>query len=140
MSKVVAKYFKEAEFQKCDPPCSLQDMNQGTMDKLDAAREGFGKPMILNCAGRTKAHELKQGRKGTSAHVYETEVEAIENGKAAEDRQKCHAVDIRCLSDSTRWELVEALKRAGFKRIGVAKTFVHADDSPRHTQNVMWTY
>jgi hypothetical protein len=36
--------------------------------------------------------------------------------------------------------VVNALLKAGFKRIGVAKTFIHADDSETHDQEVMWLY
>ena len=40
---ITAKHFKEQEFARCNPPCSLQDMEQETMDKLDAAREDMAK-------------------------------------------------------------------------------------------------
>ena len=119
---ITAKYFKESEFQKCVPACSLQDMKQGTMDKLDAARESAGIPFVLNSAYRSVEHERKQGRDGTSSHT------------------KGMAVDIRCNSNANRMKIVRALIEAGFVRIGIGKTFVHADDDASKSQNVMWHY
>ena len=92
------------------------------MTMLDEARDLAGIPFVLNSAYRTIAHEKKQGRAGTSSHT-----------------TGC-AVDIRCNSDSNRWKIVNALIDVGFKRIGIAKTFVHADNSPTHTQQVIWMY
>ena len=34
---ITAKYFKEAEFKRCTPSCSLQDMDQKLMDTLKDA-------------------------------------------------------------------------------------------------------
>lgn len=119
---ITAKYFKESEFKRCTPACSLQDMNRSTMDKLDAAREIAGIPIVLNSAYRSVDYEKSKGRMGTSAHTL---------GRA---------VDIRCNSDENRFKLIIALYRAGFTRIGVSKTYIHADDSPRHKQNVLWHY
>ena len=119
---ITAKYFKESEFDRCTPTCSLQDMNQTTMDKLDAAREMAGIPIVLNSAYRSVDYEKSKNRMGTSAHTL---------GRA---------VDIRCNSDENRFKLIVALYRAGFTRIGVSKTYIHADDSPRHKQNVLWHY
>ena len=117
---ITAKYFKEEEFQKCSPSCSLQDMQQSTMDMLDKARELAGIPFVLNSAYRSIEHEKKQGRDGKSAHTL-----------------GC-AVDLRCNSDCNRWRMIRALIAAGFTRIGVYKPWIHADNSPSHTQNVMW--
>jgi hypothetical protein len=50
------------------------------------------------------------------------------------------AVDIACTSDSLRWIIVEALKKAGIQRIGIRKDFIHADDDLHKTPKVMWIY
>ena len=97
-------------------------MKQGTMDKLDAARESAGIPFVLNSAYRSTEWEKKQGRDGTSSHT------------------KGMAVDIRCNSNANRMKIVRALIEAGFVRIGIGKTFVHADDDASKSQNVMWHY
>ena len=119
---ITSEYFTEKEFQKCNPPCSLQDMKQSTMDKLDKAREYFGRAIYLNCAYRSPEHDKLKGRSGTGAHTLG------------------HAIDLRCNNSRDRYDLSIALLNAGFKRIGIAKNFIHADDSPHHAQNVIWTY
>ena len=124
MTKITANFFKEAEFQRCVPSCSLQDMNQETMRKLDRAREIAGIPFVLTSAFRTVAHEKSKGREGTSAHT---------TGRA---------VDIRAASSRNRFLVVKGLMEAGFTRIGinVVQNFVHVDDSPNHEQNVLFPY
>ena len=117
-----AKYFTDAEFRRCNPPCSIEDMEQDLLDILDAIREKAGIPLVINCAYRSVAHEKRQGRAGTSAHTYGL------------------AVDIRCGSDANRWKIIKAAIECGVTRIGVSSSFVHIDISAKHTQCVVWTY
>ena len=119
---ITSKYFSKGEFGRCSPACSLQDMKQTTISKLDTAREIAGIPFVLTSAYRPPEHDRSKGRSGTGAHTL---------GKA---------VDIRCNTSRNRFLIVNALLKAGFKRIGVAKTFIHTDDSERHDQSVMWLY
>lgn len=119
---VISKYFSEKEFQKCTPACSLQDMKQMTMSKLDTAREIAGIPFVLTSAFRSSDWDKSLGRSGTGAHTL---------GRA---------VDIRCDVSPVRFLVASALLRAGFKRIGIAKEFIHADDSEVHDQDVIWLY
>lgn len=115
-----SKYFNEKEFKECSPSCSLQDMKQSTMSKLDTAREIAGIPFVLNSAYRSSQHDRSKGRSGTGAHTL---------GRA---------VDIRCNTERNRFLVVSALIKAGFKRVGVYATFIHADDSETHTQQIIW--
>ena len=117
-----AKYFRESEFKACSPACSLQDMQQHTLDKLDRAREMAGIPFVLNSAYRSPAWDKSKGRSGTGAHT---------TGCAA---------DIRCNGDANRWKIVFAALAVGFRRIGIGKTYIHLDDDPKRTQNVIWHY
>ena len=119
---ITAKYFKESEFARCTPPCSLQDMDQGTMNKLDAAREDAGIPFVINSAFRSVKYEKSKGRSGDSSHTL---------GKA---------VDIRCTTSANRMRIVKSLIKVGFLRIGIGKTYIHADDDPKKPQDVMWHY
>jgi hypothetical protein len=120
--KITSRWFKEAEFKQCNPPCSLQDMNQETMSKADKARDIAGIPMVVNCAHRSPAWDKERGRSGTGSHT------------------KGRGLDFRCNSERNRFVLVAALLKAGFTRIGIAKTYIHADDSPTHTQEIIWLY
>jgi len=119
---VTSKYFKEAEFQRCSPACSLQDMKQDFMTLLDRVREMAGIPLVLNSAYRSVDHERKMGRDGKSAHTL---------GCAA---------DIRCQSDSSRYAIINAAIYLGFKRIGIEGKFLHLDCSEKHSQRVAWMY
>lgn len=119
---VTAKYFKESEFKKCTPACSLQDMDQDFMTMLDALRAQAGIPLVLNCAYRSKAWDIKKGRSGNSAHT---------RGKAA---------DIRCNSSANRMKIVRAALELGFRRIGIGKTYVHVDTDASLSQDVIWHY
>lgn len=119
---ITAKHFKESEFKACSPACSLQNMQQHTMDKLDAAREKAGIPFVLNSAYRSPAWDKSKGRSGTGTHTH-----------------GC-AVDIRCNTNANRMKIVKACLEVGFTRIGIGKTYVHVDDDSTHTQNVMWHY
>ncbi|MDD4778907.1 MAG: D-Ala-D-Ala carboxypeptidase family metallohydrolase [Fermentimonas sp.] len=115
-----SKYFKESEFQSCSPSCSLQDMQQSTMSKFDKARELAGIPFVINSAYRSSEWDRSKGRSGTGAHTL---------GRA---------IDIRCNTERNRFLVLSSLIKAGFKRIGIYKRFIHADDSPNHTQEIIW--
>ena len=119
---ITSKYFKEEEFNRCSPECSLQDMKQTTLSKLDTAREIAGIPFVLTSAYRSPEWDKNKGRSGTGAHTL------------------CQAVDIRCNTSRNRFLVVNALLKAGFRRIGIDKNFIHADDSESHDQEVLWLY
>ena len=119
---ITAKYFNESEFKACSPSCSLQDMKQHTMEKLDAARKMAGIPFVLNSAYRSPQWDKSKGRSGTGAHT-----------------TGC-AVDIRCNTSANRLKIVQACLSVGFTRIGIGKTYIHVDDDPTKTPNVMWHY
>lgn len=119
---IKSKYFAEKEFKACTPSCSLQDMSQELMNKLDEARAKAGIPFVLNCAYRSSAWDKKLGRSGNSAHT---------RGKA---------VDIRCSTSANRFKVVKALLEVGFKRIGIGKTFIHADVDSSLPSPVIFDY
>ena len=64
-----SKYFKPEEFERCNPSCSIEDMDQDFLDLLDDLREKAGTPLVLNCAYRSKEHDKAKGRSGNSAHT-----------------------------------------------------------------------
>lgn len=115
------RYFKPDEFSRCNPPCDISQMDEAFMLRLDEARFLAGVPFVLNCAFRSKEHELKQGRSGSSFHTL---------GRA---------VDIRCTNPQTRSKILEGLFKANFSGIGVSKTFIHVDDRPYMSQTC-WLY
>ena len=104
-----ARYFSEAEFKRCTPPCSINDMDQEFLKLMDAIRERAGIPLVMNCAYRSREYDLSKGRSGNSMHT------------------KGIAVDFRCLNYQTRLKIVQAALACGIRRIGQGETFVHID-------------
>lgn len=116
------KYFTYKEFDSPDAPGSGSNMRPSTLEKLDKAREIAGIPFRINSGYRTVAHNRKVGGKRNSSH------------------RKGYATDISATNDVYRWRIVEALIKVGFNRIGIARTFIHADDDPSKSQGVIWLY
>ena len=116
------RYFSEPDFAGCQPPCTMGDMDRHFLEQLDQARHFAGIPFVLNSAFRTVEHEKEMGRDGTSSHV------------------KGIAVDIRCHTGRNRFLIVQALMEAGFTRIGIANTFIHADLDTEKSGQVIWNY
>ena len=116
------KYFKDAEFRKCSPSCSIDDMDEGFIRLLDGIRGVAGIPLVLNSAYRSPEHEKKMGRSGTSSHC------------------KGIAVDIRCNTLANRDRIVRAAMACGITRFGIAPTYIHIDADKDKTQGVIWIY
>lgn len=118
----MSKYFTAAEFHRCTPACSIQQMDPEFLALLDRVREAAGIPLVLTCAYRSREWDEAKGRSGNSAHT---------RGKA---------VDIRCNASATRYKIVRAALECGVRRIGIGKTFVHLDNDASLPQGVMWDY
>lgn len=102
-------YFTNKDFKNATPPCDISDMDKELIKRLNVARVHSGTPYIVNSAYRTVEHELSKGRDGRSAHTL---------GKA---------VDIRATTPRERAMILIGLVKAGFNRIGIYDTFIHAD-------------
>lgn len=114
-------HFKESDWQGCNPPCQSSDLSPELIDKLEYARVLCGIPLIVTSAYRSVEYEHSKGRSGSSSHC------------------KGLAVDISCYDSVRRRIIIQNLLRAGFKRLGVASTFIHADiDSSK--PSCVWLY
>lgn len=105
----------------------FEEINDGNMDldflaKLDNAREIAGIPFRINSAFRTPEHNKEVGGKPNSSHL------------------RGLAVDISSTDSRTRFIVLDALIKAGFNRIGVAKSFIHVDDDKDKSERVVWVY
>jgi len=117
-------YFKDSEFNcKCGE-CGLgiKEMNKTTIMRLNIARGISNVPYVLNSAMRCPSHNIVEGGSPTSSHLFG------------------YAVDIRVLNGSYRWKILNGLWEAKFRRIGIGKTFIHADDDPNKPAGVVWLY
>lgn len=116
------RYFKPEEFSRCSPSCKMEDCDEQALLMLDELRAEVGKPLILNCAYRSKKYEKKKGRSGMSSHC------------------KGLAFDIRCYDDRLRALIVRSAFKVGFTRIGIASTFVHVDCDKQKLNPCVWLY
>lgn len=119
---MTSKYFAAEEFERCIPPCRIEQMDAGFLAKLDEVRERAGVAMLLNCAYRSREWDLGKGRTGDSSHT------------------KGLAVDIRTVSSMQRYRIIKAALEVGVQRIGIGATFIHLDDDRSKTQGVIWDY
>lgn len=119
---LVQKKKKEVAKYKYFSPYEIVGLSPALVEKLDQARGFAGIPFVITSGYRTKAHNEKVGGVADSAHT------------------KGLAVDLRVRTSSERYIMMEALKKAGFKRFGIGSTFIHVDIDSTKPQNVMWTY
>jgi zinc D-Ala-D-Ala carboxypeptidase len=120
--KVSLKYFSYEEFDSPDVPNSGEYMDAEFLSMLDNARGISGIPFKINSGYRTIEHNYEVGGKPNSSHII---------GKAA---------DISVQGSRQRWIIIDSLIKAGFNRIGVAKTFIHVDSDEHKDPDVLWTY
>ena len=113
------RYFTLDEFDSPDLPGSGAQMQPEFLQKLDEARHIAGVPFRINSGYRTAAHNASSS---TSSHL---------TGWAA---------DIQATTSNRRYLVLSALIRVGFRRIGIADTFIHVDMDPDKPQNVSWLY
>lgn len=118
----MSKYFSQKEMQcKC---CGKAEMCSDFMEKLDALREEFGQPMIVNSGYRCGKHNEAVGGKPASYHV------------------KGKAVDIKMsgqLAGKYRDKLIELSYKHGFTGRGIGANYIHLDTGYR-VANSMWVY
>jgi hypothetical protein len=112
-------YFPEKDMAcKC---CGVSKMQPSTIEKLNKAREIAGFPFKINSAYRCEKHNKAIG---SNSIVHPLG----------------YAADISCTESRKRFIIIDALLKAGFRRIGVHKQFIHADDCPTRDQDVVWFY
>lgn len=121
------KYFRFHEFDSPLQEGSGQLMDRDFLEQLDIAREIAGIPFRI-----------------TSGYRIEADIERLEKAGYKVSKQSSHlkglAVDIACGNSSERYIIIDSLLKAGFHRIGIAKTFIHVDDDPDKPANVIWSY
>ena len=120
-------YFNFEEFDSPDEIGSgLPKSQGGKMDleflhKLDEARMLAGTPFKITSGYRTEAHNKKVGGVKGSSHT------------------KGCSLDISVNSGLQRGAITCALIKAGFTRLGIAKTFIHVD-LDKNKQSAIWLY
>ena len=106
---------------KC-PCCGQVEMQDSFLKLIDIARTTAGVPFVITSGYRCEKHNKDVGGKTDSAHT------------------KGYAADIKCVDSSSRFKIINALIKVGFKRIGIADSFIHCDNDPSLPQEVIWKY
>ena len=121
-----APHFSEEEF-RCPCGCETLNPDRGFLERLERARVRADIPFKITSGSRCKKHNKDVGGVDSSAHL-------------AEEEKKSHAGDIDVRGTLQRGITLSALRAVGFTRIGIAKSFIHADCDPVLPPNRTWLY
>ena len=115
------KYFKLTESTGSNGH-TVAELNKELVDKLDIVRGECGFPFVINSGYRTPAENaLLKDSVTDSAHTLRL------------------AVDIKCIDSTKRMKIVSSAFLHGFKRIGIANTYIHLD-LDKNKPNSIWLY
>ena len=104
------------------PPQFVLDNIDNLAQQLQVARDYFGEPMVFSSGYRCKRLNTAVGGVANSAHTTGS------------------AVDIEFHSEAQAKKLIEALIKAGFKRIGLGWSFIHVDIDHTKPHPACWLY
>ena len=116
------RYFNYWEFDSPDKKDSGKLMDATLLSMLDEAREIANIPFTINSGYRTEKHNTKIKGVKNSSHL------------------KGLAVDIMCYDSVARSKILSSLRKVGFNRVGIAKSFIHIDIDTSKVQNLTWIY
>lgn len=120
------KHFKLSEFDCKGKKGTGNKMNISFLLMIDKAREIAGTHFVINSGYRTHEYNNDLIRRGFEASPNSSHL----SGKAA---------DIH-VNSVTRDIIINACIKAGFKRIGIAKTFIHVDNDDKKVNPAVWIY
>ncbi len=122
LTRAFHMFFEYSEFDSPDEKNSYMNMDVAFLNRLSKARELAAIGFKITSGYRSPAHNTKVGGVPSSSHTV---------GRA---------VDIYAPTSTQKYLIINALLQAGFNRIGVAKNFIHVDDDPSKSEDVIWTY
>ena len=124
-------HFESYEFDSPDQIGSGEKMDASFLQMLDDARGIAGLPFKITSGYRTQEHLQSLIDKGYKASKNSSHLV----GKAA---------DIAVSSGPERYIILNALIKAGFSRLGISSSFIHADtdsvDQGGVKNNSVWVY
>lgn len=106
----------------CKCGCGLLNMHPEHMERLFLARKIAGVAFVIRSGSRCPAHNASEGGTDTSDHIFG------------------HGTDVEALISRHRYLILDALLKAGFNRIGIGRSFLHAGDYPDNPPEVAWLY
>lgn len=121
--------FSRWEFA-CKCKCGSDNINPLLVQRLESARQLFGRGITITSGCRCKTWNAKVGGEARSSHL--TEINGLQRTGLA--------VDIACFTSPTRMRLLMALLTVGFERVGIGENFIHVDLDLTLPQDVCWVY
>jgi len=109
------------------PDCGLDKLDPTIKEQLGFIEKALGKELFITSGCRCPVHNKEVGGVVDSPHL-------------VKDDGWSKAVDIACESDADRYILITLLLAAGFTRLGIAKTFIHADKDLTKNAKRIWVY
>jgi len=122
----MSKYFSKKEIE-CSCGCGTDNVSATLMNKADKVREILNRPLVASSICRCKQYNYSQGYSETSSHI-------------ADEVKECEAIDFKATTSRERFEIVNAMIEVGFKRIGIAKSFIHGDIDESKAQEILYLY
>lgn len=119
---LVSKGYFSHDEMVCRCGCGLVIYDQRFIKRVNTARYISGIPYPPSSWCRCPTWNKHEGGSKTSSHLV---------GKA---------VDVECSSNLRRFKILFGLLLAGFIRIGIAKTFIHADNDEDKPRPRLWVY
>ena len=117
-------HFKSFEFE-CKCGCGENRADRRFLWKLNQTRDEAGIPFKVVSGCRCKQHNKDVGGARNSDHL---------------PKPYCEGVDIEVKNGIDRFKIISAALSSGFKRIGIANTFIHLGTRERNPQVVIWVY
>jgi uncharacterized protein YcbK (DUF882 family) len=121
VSDRITTHFTRSEFA-CRCGCGADGIDERLVASLETMREVLGQPLRVRSGIRCAAHNAAVGGAPGSAHL---------RGLAA---------DVAVADGRERFLIVDLAVAAGFRRIGVARDFVHLDLARDLPTPTLWMY
>lgn len=125
------RYFSDAEIMKVTHPDFVSSWSPAELiamlysptllDRIDAFREKLGRPVYLTSGYRGPVYNKSVGGRKNSSHL------------------QGFAFDFKVPAGVPEFRVYYALSAVGFKRVGVGRTFYHADVDPTK-KPAFWRY
>ena len=117
-------HFKSNEFE-CKCGCGQDKVDPSFLWKLNLARDYAGIAFVINSGCRCEQRNKDAGGSQYSDHLC---------------LPACEGADVKAGTSDIRFRIINASLQAGFKRIGIAKTFLHLGNRGNNPMNVIWVY
>ena len=124
---MIYKDFESKEFDTPGEPGTGEKMQPEFMRKLDFARELAGVPFVVTSGYRSAKYNAELIKKNYPASPNSSHLRGW-------------AADIRTRDGRERFQVLNALIRAGFDRIGIGSRYIHVDADPKKPSPRVWTY